>query len=112
MSRIRFAKVRRSDFRPAAGAPRTTGALTARPGAAASPAGMSGLDHLAARQRREAEEHDRNVQNYTPQMAEAAYNDLHGRTADGLDYMETSWIKARRAALLRLGARMKQEGRA
>lgn len=94
--KIRFAKVRTTDHRPA--------------GAAASPAGMTGLDHLAARQRREAEQHDRNVRDYTPPMAQAAYADLHDRSLAGLDYMEKAWIQGRRAALLRLGTRMKREG--
>lgn len=75
------------------------------------PAGeMTGLDYLTASQKREAEEHDRNVQDYTPAMVQAAWEDLRERKAYDKKDHEQRWVMARRAALMRLGAAMRKGG--
>lgn len=75
------------------------------------PAGeMTGLDYLTASQKREADEHDRNIRDYTPAMVEAAWEDLRERPAHNKKDHEQRWVMARRAALARLGAAMRKGG--
>jgi hypothetical protein len=107
MSHIRISKVRITDNRlPTAGKPspveRRAGATTG--------GGMTGLDYLEAAQKREAAEHDRNVRDYTPQMVQAAWNDLADRPAHNRKDPEQRWVAARRAALRRLGISMRERG--
>lgn len=104
---MRLAKVRITDHRPTAGKPSPVGRRTA----ATTGGSMTGLDHLAAIQKREAAEHDKAVAHYTPRLIEAAYNDLHGRNAWNRKDPEQRWVMARLAALRRLGQRMGERGK-
>ena len=112
MNRIRFSKVRVTDHRPppAGGKPPLERPTATRGGS------MTGLDHLAAKQAREAAEHDSNIRNYTPEMVAAAYEDLNRRSLidrPGQTWeqaQEKQWGRSRLAALLRLGSSMRERG--
>ena len=90
---MKFANVRITDNRPAG----------ARPA-------MTGLDHLAENQRREAETHDKFVRDYSLETAEAAWEDLNSRPAYDSKNPEHRWVMHRRAALARLAERMVKGG--
>ena len=72
---MRISKVRITDHRPTAGKP----SPVVRRTAATTGGSMTGLDYLAAIQKREAVEHDKAVRDYAPHTVEAAWNDLAGR---------------------------------
>lgn len=81
--RIRPAKSRVTDYRPASGqAP-------------------SGLDRLATIQAREARQHDEAIAGYDEDLCFAVGEDLLKRSAYNLKDPEHRWIMSRRAALLR-----------
>ena len=104
---IRIAKVRITNHRlPTAGKSSPVGGRTA----STTGGSVSGLDYLEAAQKREAAEHDRNVRDYTPQMVQAAWNDLAERPAHNRKDPEQRWVAARRAALRRLGISMRERG--
>jgi hypothetical protein len=106
MSRIRIPKVRITDHRPpGAGAPSPLERRGATRGGS-----MTGLDLLSESQRREAAEHDRAVADYSPATVEAAWNDLNARQAWDRKDPEHRWVMARRAALRRLGVKMRERG--
>jgi hypothetical protein len=108
MSRVRIAKVRTQNFRP----PPTVGnsSPVGRRTAATTGGSVSGLDALEAIQRREAAEHDRAVAGYEPETALAAFEDLQRRNAWERKNPEHRWIMARKAALARLGQKMRERG--
>jgi len=62
---------------------------------------MSGLEHLSEIQRREAEEHDKNVRGLSPETVIAAAKDLGRRRYHDRKDPEHRWGMARKAALLR-----------
>ncbi|MFZ9938223.1 MAG: hypothetical protein ACO3JG_14385 [Luteolibacter sp.] len=105
---MRIAKVRTTNFRPTAGKPSPVGRRTA----ATTGGSMTGLDHLAAIQRREAAEHDRAVAGYLPETVAAAFEELRRRAAYDRKNPEHRWILARKAALGRLALRMTERGEA
>ena len=106
MKRVRFSKVRVTDYRPA-GVGRKS-ALEA--GRLTRGGSVSKTDRMTASQAREAAEHDRAVADYSPRLVEAAWNDLAGRVAYDWRDPEARWVMASKAALRRLGASMR-EGR-
>lgn len=115
MSRIRFSKVRITDHRRPPGAGRVSPLERQGATRGGSVAGMTGLERIAANQAREAAEHDRNIQDYTPAMMPAIYDDVcrkisefpsFGLTKD--EKWELLWLKQRKAALLRLGSTMRK----
>ena len=85
--KIRISKVRRTDYRA---------------NATSSP--ITGLDHLARIQSREAAEHDRAVADYPPHLIDSAATDLARRPASNPRDPEQRWIMARKAALGRRAA--------
>lgn len=105
---MRISKVRITDHRPGAGKPSPVGRRTA----ATTGGSMTGLDHLAAIQAREAAEHDRAVAHYSPRLIEAAYNDLMEHETWDRKNPEHRWVLARRAALRRRGMNMREKGQA
>lgn len=90
---MRPARVRTTDYRP-------------QP-AGGKPA-MTGLDHLAVNQGRDAAEHDRWVATYSAEMLEAAWDDLSRRAAWDRKNPEHRWVMGRRAAIARAAARMER----
>jgi len=107
MKRIRFAKVRITPPPGAGAKPPLERASVTRGGSVGK---MDGLDHLAAIHRREAEEHDRNVRDYSPATVAAAWEDLSSRDAWDRKNPEHRWVLERRAALRRLGVAMSERG--
>lgn len=105
---IRFPKVRITDNRPRAGSPSPLERTTC----ATRGGSMTGLERLATYQQREAAEHDRAVRDYSPDLVATAYDDLDSREAWNRKDPEHRWTMARKAALLRLGAQMRKDGRA
>lgn len=101
---IRIAKVRVTDNRPAGlGGSHVLHHGMSRPL-------MTGLDHLSASQQREAAEHDRAIQDYEPETVAAAWDDLSARNAWDKKDPEHRWVMARKAALRRLGVKMRERG--
>ena len=100
---MRLSKVRVTDHRPTgAGENLTIGGPPARPRAVAS---KTVPDYLTASQKREAEEHDRNIRDYTPAMVAAAWEDLRDRRAHNKKDPEQRWVMARLGAAMRKGGR-------
>ena len=103
---MRISKVRRTDFRPpGAGWKRPLERSGATRGGGVE---KTGLDFLSESQKREAAEHDRAIRDYTPETVEAAWNDLSARKAWDRKDPEQRWVMARKAALGRLGASMRE----
>lgn len=57
---------------------------------------------------REAEQHDKAVADYSPQMLEDTFNDLNQRSAHDRKNPEHRWIMARRSALVRRAQAIKK----
>lgn len=103
MKRIRVSKVRVTDHRPpGAGA---SGPLERKPSATRG-GSMTGLDHLAAIQTKDAANHDSWVATYSPAMLEAAYEDLRQRGAWDRKNSEHRWVMGRLAAIKRAAMAM------
>lgn len=85
---MRFAKVRTTNYR--------TGS-----------APTTGLDHLAANNAHEADQHDRAVKHYPPHLIDSALTDINrlGPLTNRKD-PETRWFMARKAALLRKASKL------
>lgn len=62
---------------------------------------MSGLEHLASLQAKEAADHDNAVATLNPSIVIAAANDLSRRHAHNRKDPEQRWVMGRKAALLR-----------
>lgn len=101
MSRIRFSKVRVTDYRPPGAGPKPA---LERSGATrgGSVARLSYEDRLAM-------EHDKAVENYGPALLEAAYRDIKNRPCRDSRDPEQRWTRHRKAALLRAAQGMKHK---
>lgn len=108
MRTIRFSKVRVTDNRP----PPRAGAISPVERNRATTGGsVTGLERLTASQAREIAEHDANVRDYKPETVAAAYADVCAKLRlHDLEPQELRWLKARKAALMRLGNRMRERG--
>lgn len=70
----------------------------------------SGLEALAAIQKREQAEHDRAVANYGPTLLQSVFDDLSKRNAWNRKDHEQRWIMARKAACVRRAQAIKGKG--
>jgi len=104
--RIRLSKVRVTDNRPGAG--RKPALEAARLTRGGSVAGMTGLDHLAARAAAEAAEHDKWVAGLSRETLEAVWADLKKRPCANTRDHEQRWVAGRKAAVARTAAKMER----
>lgn len=96
---MRISKVRITDYRPPGAGSRPP---LERPVAATRGGSMTGLDHLAANQRKDAAEHEKAVECYDEETLTAIAMDLRQRRAWDRKNHEHRWIMNRLAAVLRV----------